>query len=83
VTTFNAVLASKRVELLHELVPNAAILALLVNPKYPSAESEISETRAAVRSVGCNLIVLNASTESEIDAAFVDLARQHVRGLLL
>jgi hypothetical protein len=37
----------KRVELLHELVPNSAILALLVNPKYPSAESEISETRAA------------------------------------
>jgi putative ABC transport system substrate-binding protein len=83
VTTFNAVLGSKRVQLLHELVPNAAILALLVNPKYPSAESEISETQAAVRSVGCNLILLNASTESEIDAAFVDLARQHIGGLMV
>src|SRR5215467_6049443 len=45
VTTFNAVLGSKRVEMVHELVPNAAILALLVNPEYPSAESEISETQ--------------------------------------
>jgi len=83
VTTFNAVLGSKRVELLHELVPNAAILALLVNPKYPSAASEISETQSAVHSVGCNLIVLNASTESEIDAAFVELARQRVGGLIV
>ena len=53
VTTFNAVLGSKRVELLHELVPNAATIALLVNPKYPSAASEISETQSAAHSVGC------------------------------
>jgi putative tryptophan/tyrosine transport system substrate-binding protein len=83
VTTFNAVLGSKRVELLHQLVPNAPILALLVNPKYPSAESEISETRAAVQSFGCNLVVLSASTESEIDAAFVQLAEERVGGLIV
>src|SRR6516164_4845260 len=83
VTTFNAVLGSKRVELLHELVPNAATIALLVNPKYPSADSEISETQSAVHSVGCNLIVLNASTEGEIDAAFVELARQRPGGLIV
>src|ERR1700736_633028 len=47
VTTFNAVLGSKRFELLHELVPNAAIMALLVNPNYPSAESEIKKKRGA------------------------------------
>jgi putative tryptophan/tyrosine transport system substrate-binding protein len=83
VTTFNAVLGSKRFELLHELVPNAAIMALLVNPNYPSAESEINEMRAAAHSVGRNLIVVNASTESEIDAAFAELVQQHVGGLIV
>ena len=83
VTTFNAVLGSKRFELLHELVPNAAILALLVNPKYPSAEIEISETRAAVQSFGGKLVVLRASTESEVDAAFVELAQRRVGGLIV
>jgi len=83
VTTFNAVLGSKRFELLHELVPNAAMVALLVNPQYPSAESEIREMRAAAHSIGRNLVVLNASTESEIDAAFVELAQQGVGGLIV
>ena len=83
VTTFNAVLGSKRFELLHELVPNAAILALLVNPEYPSAESEIGETWAAVQSFGGKLVVLRASTESEVDAAFLELAQQQVGGLIV
>jgi len=83
VTTFNAVLGSKRFELLHELVPNAAMMALLVNPNYPSAGSEIRDTQAAAHSVGRNLIVLNASTESEIDAAFAELVQQRVGGLIV
>jgi putative ABC transport system substrate-binding protein len=83
VTTFNAVLGSKRVELLHELVPDAAMLALLVNPRYPSAESEIREMRAAANAVGRNLIVLNASTESEMEAAFGELAQRRVGGLIV
>src|SRR3984957_10499049 len=73
VSTFNAVLGSKRLELLHELVPNAAVLALLVNPNNPRSVPETRETQAAVRAVGRNLIILNASTESEIDAAFATL----------
>jgi len=83
VTAFNAVLGSKRLELLHELVPNAAMMALLVNPNYPSAESEIKEMRAAAHAVGRNLIVVNASTESEIDAAFAELVQQRVGGLIV
>jgi hypothetical protein len=55
------------VGLLHELVPNSAILALLVNPKYPSAESEISETRAASRA--CTLRRWNERTLSQSVAA--------------
>jgi putative ABC transport system substrate-binding protein len=83
VTTFNAVVGSKRVQLLHELVPNAAMMALLVNPNYPSAGSEIRETQAAAHAVGRNLIVLNASTESEIDSAFAKLVQQRVGGLMV
>jgi putative ABC transport system substrate-binding protein len=83
VSTFNAVLGSKRVELLHELLPNAAMMALLVNPNYPSAGSETRETQAAARAVGCKLIVLNASTESEIDTAFDELAQQRVGALMV
>ena len=52
VTTFNAVVGSKRIELLHELVSSSALMALLVNPKYPSAESETRETQAAARALG-------------------------------
>src|SRR5215831_20206794 len=64
-------------------VPDAAMLALLVNPRYPSAESEIRETQAAAHAVGRNLIVLNASTEAEIDAAFAELGRRRVGGLIV
>src|SRR6516165_2349394 len=83
VSTFNAVVGSKRFELLHELVPNAAVIALLVNPKYPSAGSETRETQAAARAIGLNLIILNASTESEIDAAFATLVQQRIGALVV
>jgi putative ABC transport system substrate-binding protein len=83
VSTFNAELGSKRLELLHELVPKAAMLALLVNPNYPGAALEISETQTAARIVGRNLIILNASTESDIDTAFATLVQQRVGALVV
>jgi putative ABC transport system substrate-binding protein len=83
VSTFNAVLGSKRLELLHELVPTIATIGLLVNPNYPSAGLEIGETQVAARAVGRNLIILNASTESEIDAAFASLVQQRVGALVV
>jgi putative ABC transport system substrate-binding protein len=83
VSTFNAVLGSKRFELLQELVPNAAMIAFLVNPNFPSAGSETRETQAAARALGRNLIILNASTESEIDAAFATLVQQQAGALVV
>jgi putative ABC transport system substrate-binding protein len=83
VSTFNAVLGSKRFEVLHELVPNAAVLALLVNPNNPRSVPETRETQAAARAIGRNLIILNASTESEIDAAFATLVQQRVDALVV
>ena len=73
----------KRVELAHQLMPNASALAALVNPKYPLALAEGRDMQAAARSLGLQLAVLDASTVSEIDVAFADLARHNVDALLI
>ena len=65
-----APLAAKRLEMLHELVPNASVIAVLVNPANPATETQTRELRDAARSLGLQLEFLSASTESEIDAAF-------------
>jgi hypothetical protein len=57
---FGALLASKGLGLLHELVPNAAVIALLVNPKLPESAHTVSEAQEAVRTLGRQLLVLNA-----------------------
>ena len=74
-------LAPKRLELLHELVPNAAVIGLLVNPKNPASESETSDTQAAARALGLKLIVQNASSSHDIDAAFTSFVQQRVDAL--
>jgi len=74
-------LAPKRLELLHELVPNAAVIGLLVNPKNPASESETSDTQAAARALGLKLIVQNASSSRDIDAAFTSFVQRRVDAL--
>jgi putative ABC transport system substrate-binding protein len=76
VTFFSNLLSSKRLQLLHELVPNAARIALLLNPNNANAELELNETQTAARALGLQLIVVRASTEREIDTAFANLAQQ-------
>src|SRR5262245_27510193 len=63
-------LASKRLELLSELVPRARVIALLVNPNNATAERVIRELQEAARTKGLQLHVLKAGSESEIDTAF-------------
>jgi putative ABC transport system substrate-binding protein len=75
-------LSSKRVEMLSELVPRAKVIALLVNPNNPFAESIITNAQEAARTRGVQLHVLKASTESEIDAAFATLAQTHADALI-
>jgi len=65
-----AELAAKRLELLHEALPTTTVVALLVNPTTPLTEPETRGVRDAARSLGLQLHVLNASTESEINTAF-------------
>src|SRR5450432_299884 len=63
-------LTAKRLELLCELIPQARTIALLVNPKSPTATLSIRGAQEAANAKGVQLSILNASTESEIDAAF-------------
>jgi putative tryptophan/tyrosine transport system substrate-binding protein len=74
----------KRLELLHELVPSAGVIAYLANPKNVSiTEVETEALRAAGRTLGVELRILNASNSSEIDAAFATLAKDHSVPLLV
>jgi putative ABC transport system substrate-binding protein len=75
-------LSPKRVEMLSELVPGAKVIALLVNPNNPFAESTITNVQEAARTKGVQVHVLKVSTKSEIDAAFTTLAQKHVDGLI-
>ncbi len=75
VTLFIDILTAKRVQLLTEVAP-AAALAMVINPRNPNAETEAKEAQTAARQSGRELRVLTASNESEIDAAFANIARQ-------
>jgi len=83
VTLFTNVLGAKRLETLYELVPHASAVAVLVNPKNPNAETDISNLQAAARSVGKEISVLKASTATEFEAAFATLAQQQGTSLLV
>jgi putative ABC transport system substrate-binding protein len=74
-------LMQKRVELLTELVPQARVIALLVNPNDPNAEHFIEDAQKAAHAVGLQLDVLKASNENEIDAAFATLVQLHAGAL--
>jgi putative ABC transport system substrate-binding protein len=63
-------LGAKRLQLFRSLVPKAVNLAVLINPRNPNADVDLDATRAAARALGLTLIVSQASTEAEIDAAF-------------
>jgi putative ABC transport system substrate-binding protein len=76
-------LTAKRVELLHELAPQAAVIALLVNPTNRGTETEARLAQDAARSLGLELHVRSASTVSDIDAAFEPFGELGVRGLVV
>jgi putative ABC transport system substrate-binding protein len=80
---FGFELMPKRLELLAELVPQARVIALLVNPNDPRAEGLIRDLQEAARVTGVQLQILKASTESEIDAAFATLIQLHTGALLV
>jgi putative tryptophan/tyrosine transport system substrate-binding protein len=85
VTTLNVEVAPKRLELLHELIPAATVVALLVNPTSPTslAETTTRDTQGAARTLGIELHVLHASTEPDFDTAFATLAQRRAGALVI
>jgi putative ABC transport system substrate-binding protein len=84
VTNLNEEVESKRLELLHELVPTATVMALLVNPAEPeAAESRTNSTLSAARILGLELHVLNASSEREFEAVFANVTKLRAGGLVI
>jgi putative ABC transport system substrate-binding protein len=82
-TIFGPAAASKRLQLLHELVPQAAAISFLMNPTNPNGEIETRATETAARSLGKEMLVLGASSELELDTAFAAMAQERVGALLV
>jgi putative tryptophan/tyrosine transport system substrate-binding protein len=80
---FAEVLTPKRQELLHELVPAAPLLAMLVNPSAAQTRSELRDVQAAADKLGQQVRIFNVSTDREIDAAFATMVDQRIGGLLV
>jgi putative tryptophan/tyrosine transport system substrate-binding protein len=76
-------LGAKRLELLHDLVPAAGAVGMLVNPDYPSAPIEVEDVEAAGRKLGLKVHVFNARTERDIEPAFSNFANNKVKALLV
>jgi putative ABC transport system substrate-binding protein len=84
VATLTVELGPKQLEVLHELVPTATIIALLVNPTNPTnAETLSRDLRAAARTLGLQLHILHASTERDFDAVFASLPRLRAGALVI
>src|SRR5262249_19224133 len=75
--------AAIRVQMLHEAVPSATNMGLLLNPDNPNAEPETKETQEAARKLGIELRVLSARNAQEIDAAFATMVERRVQALLV
>jgi putative ABC transport system substrate-binding protein len=76
-------LEGKRLGLLHELVPKAATLAVLLHPNFASFESQLRDVREAAARLGVQLVVVRANAESEFDAAFSTAVQQKAAALLV
>ena len=84
VTNLNAEILPKRLELMHELVPTATTIALLVNPSNPLvAETESRDAQTAARTLGLQLHVLHASTDRDFDTVFASLAQMRAVALVI
>jgi putative ABC transport system substrate-binding protein len=82
-TFFTALLGAKRLGLLRELVPQAEVIALLVNQNTSQGQGQAKDVQEAAGNLGQRLIVLNGGTEEDIDAAFASLTKQRVGALLV
>jgi putative ABC transport system substrate-binding protein len=76
-------LSAKRLDLLHQLVPKASVIGLVVNPNYPEVDLQVRDLRDAASSLGLQIRVANADPENGVETAIGSLAAQNVGGLLV
>jgi putative ABC transport system substrate-binding protein len=83
VSFFSNELVAKRLGLLHELIPQATVIAVLVNPNFPDAAEQLRLLREAARTLGLQIRLLNASSDNEIGDRFATLTQQKVDALIV
>src|SRR5262245_54761943 len=76
-------LGAKRLELLRQLVPNAAVIGMLVNPNFPDAESQSNDVQEAARTLGQQVRIVNANSEDDFDGAFATFVELKADALLV
>ena len=80
---YSGVLESKQLELLREVAPKATVIGLLVNPTSPASVAQARDAQAATRALGQQIHIVNATSERDIDLAFVTLVQHQVSGILI
>ena len=80
---FTAALEPKKLELLHELVPQAVVIGILANPRNPNVESVSTGLQTAARTLGLQTYVVNADTQREVGAAFATFVEQRIGALVV
>jgi putative tryptophan/tyrosine transport system substrate-binding protein len=83
VSVLFSALGAKRLELLHELVPNVGVIGMLVNPNVPDTETQVRDAQEAARALDLKLRIENASTEDEIASRFEAFVRQQAGAILV
>ena len=83
ISQITVLLDPKRLEVLHELMPGIAVVAVLRNPNNANAETQVQALQAAARTMGTELRFVSAATERDIDAAFVTLAEMRIGALVV
>jgi putative tryptophan/tyrosine transport system substrate-binding protein len=78
-----AELAPKQLQLLRELIPSAALFGVLADPGFAATQSTITDLQAAARTLGLQLVIVNARSESDLETAFATFSQQHVGAVLV
>ena len=83
VSSLNVEVTPKRLEILHEAIPTGAVVAVLLNPTSPTADSQFKQLQEAARTLALQLHVLHASTEADFDKVFATLLQLRPKGLVV
>ena len=83
VSFYNSPLVTKRLDLARELVPEGSLIAVLVNPENPPSAAEGTAAQAAAAAIGQPILILNASTQADLDTAFTTIKQHQVRALIV